>query len=157
MQHLWSPWRVQYIRRYPQRGCFFCRYIRQNRDRENLIVVRSRRCFCIMNRFPYNSGHLMVAPMAHKGELSQLSSLEFSELFKLMLQMIKLLKRVMRPQGFNVGLNLGHVAGAGAKGHLHIHIVPRWEADTNFMPVISDTKVVSQSLQQLYEQLVSPD
>jgi ATP adenylyltransferase len=95
--------------------------------------------------------------MAHKGELSQLSSLEFSELFKLMLQMIKLLKRVMRPQGFNVGLNLGHVAGAGAKGHLHIHIVPRWEADTNFMPVISDTKVVSQSLQQLYEQLVSPD
>ncbi len=155
MDQLWAPWRMTYIAKADEPGCFFCRDLAEARDAENLIVRRGPRCFCVMNRYPYNVGHLLVAPNAHKARLDQLDDAELLEFWTLTRDMQALLERVMQPQGFNLGVNLGRVAGAGVEGHIHLHIVPRWNGDTNFMPVVADTKVMPEALSTLLARLVA--
>lgn len=154
MKYLWAPWRLEYIKICDDKTCFFCKYVKEKKDKKNLVLVRGETCFCLLNRFPYNTGHLMVAPFSHKGNLEELTKNEFMELFEMMQDMKKLLTKVLKPQGFNIGINLGRVAGAGVVDHIHIHIVPRWNGDTNFMPIIASTKVMPQALKNLYNQLL---
>lgn len=143
---LWAPWRMEYIRGEKEAGCIFCNRIPQTTDRENLIVARGDACFIIMNRYPYNNGHLMIVPYRHVGVLHELTPVENSEMMKLLQQSAHALNEAMRPHGFNIGMNIGKAAGAGIDDHLHFHIVPRWSADTNFMPILGHTKVVSEAL-----------
>ena len=153
MEHLWAPWRIRYILGEKEAGCFFCRKSQEGDDAKNHIVIRDRMCFALFNTYPYNAGHLMVAPYKHTGELDDLSEQELTELMMLTRRCKQLLARAIRPHGFNIGLNLGRPAGAGVLDHVHIHIVPRWEGDTNFMPVLADTHVVPQALDELYQVL----
>jgi ATP adenylyltransferase len=157
MDQLWAPWRLSYIataaQAPPGDACFICQGLAEHEDRRNLIALRTPASVVVLNRFPYNNGHLLVAPRAHKGTLDELDPAEMLEVMETVRRMIGVLGG-MRPEGFNVGLNLGRVAGAGLPGHLHWHIVPRWNGDTNFMPVLTDTKVISQSLDALYDFLV---
>ena len=157
---LWAPWRLNYIVNAvdkdavaPKGDCFLCRYREETRDAENYVVDRSEHSLIVLNRFPYNNGHLLIAPREHKGGLAELSDAELFDLQVQTRRMVKLLSLVMGAEGFNVGLNLGRVAGAGLPGHLHWHIVPRWSGDVNFMPVVADTKVIPQSLDALYQLL----
>jgi ATP adenylyltransferase len=143
---LWAPWRIRYILDEKEDGCLFCNKIQSNDDVNNHVIARSDHSFALLNIFPYNSGHIMVAPYRHTAELENLPAEEVSDLMLLVQRSIKALKETMEPEGFNVGLNLGRSAGAGVVDHLHIHIVPRWQGDTNFMPVIADTDVIPQSL-----------
>lgn len=155
-QQLWAPWRLNYIANavdQPQDGCFLCRYRDESRDAENYVVARSEHSLIVLNRFPYNNGHLLVAPRDHQATLDELSEIELLDLQKQIRRMTKLLTLVMGAEGFNVGLNLGRLAGAGLPGHLHWHIVPRWNGDVNFMPIIGDTKVIPQSLDALHQLL----
>ncbi len=153
MKNIWAPWRKEFILSKKEENCFFCEAVKENQDRKNLVLYRGEECFCILNKYPYNNGHLMVAPNLHKDDLSKLSSSEMLELMTLTRDMKSILSKRMNPDGFNLGINMGKVAGAGVEGHIHLHIVPRWEGDTNFMPVISDTKVIPQSLDDLYVEL----
>jgi len=136
-----------------QQGCIFCEKPKEQRDRENLIVARFERCFVILNAFPYNNGHLMVVPYRHVPSLLNLTDEELAELMKVTQISERVLRQALNPHGFNIGLNLGRCAGAGIEEHLHVHIVPRWHGDTNFMPVIADTKVLPELLSQTYEKL----
>ena len=157
MDILWAPWRMEYILKAKdgaEKGCIFCNRVEQTRDQENLIIYRSKHAFIIMNRFPYNNGHLMVVPYRHSGNLLDLKPEEQQDLFSLLQLSVKVLEAVMSPHGYNIGMNLGRVAGAGIEDHLHFHIVPRWNGDTNFMPIIGDTKVVSEALDKTYLKLV---
>jgi ATP adenylyltransferase len=157
MDHLWAPWRLAYVATGKPAGedqpCFICRGLEEDEDRKNLIVRRTPRSLVMLNRYPYNNGHLLVAPLAHKGRLSELTADELLDLMQTVTQMVEQLRALMKPDGYNVGLNLGKAAGAGLPGHLHWHIVPRWDGDTNFMPVLGDVKVIVQSLHALYDQL----
>jgi ATP adenylyltransferase len=153
MEYLWAPWRVEYIERYPESGCILCQKPGEDNDEPNLILHRGEHNFIVMNAFPYNPGHLMVAPYRHVADLQDLTDGEANEHLDIVKKSLRLLKDVMKPTGFNVGLNLGKVAGAGIAEHLHTHIVPRWQGDTNFMPVLSDTKVMSEGLSALYRKL----
>ncbi len=159
MDRLWAPWRMDYVAepKKDEGGCFLCRAARADADREMLVLWRSDDCFCVLNRWPYNNGHLMVAPVEHKGQLSELSDAELLEQLRMVRRAEQRLRAVMNPSGFNVGLNLGAAAGAGLPGHLHWHIVPRWDGDTNFMPVLAETKVIPQSLEELWELLREPE
>jgi len=155
MKQLWAPWRCTYINvksGYKKR-CFLCEALKASNDRKNLLVKRGRKCFVMLNLFPYNAGHLLISPKAHKANLEDLTPEEMKELFELAIEMKRALTKVLNPEGFNMGFNIGAVAGAGLVGHLHLHLVPRWGGDTNFMPVLSGTKVISQSLSQLYQRL----
>ena len=134
-------------------GCFFCQKLAAGDDEASYILVRSDASFVILNAFPYNPGHLMVAPLRHVGELEELTSEELAASAELLQRSIRVLKEASSPDGFNVGMNLGRVAGAGVPGHLHWHVVPRWNGDTNFMPVIADTKVLPEALAQTYARL----
>jgi ATP adenylyltransferase len=157
MEQLWAPWRLAYVANpKPVTGeqpCFICQGLAEECDRANLIVLRNPLTVVVLNRFPYNNGHLLVAPCAHKAGLEDLDPAESLEIMQTTQHMVQLLRELLRPEGFNVGLNLGRVAGAGLPGHLHWHIVPRWNGDTNFMPVFSDTRVIVQSLDALYDLL----
>jgi len=153
MERLWAPWRREYIESGNKEGCFFCEKLKEEKDEENFILYRGEKVFLLLNIFPYNTGHLMIAPNRHQGELEGLEEEELSELFLLLKMSISAIKKAFNPEGFNVGMNLGRVAGAGIEGHLHIHIVPRWSGDTNFMPIISDTKVVSEALIETYRKI----
>jgi ATP adenylyltransferase len=159
MDQLWAPWRQAYIAAARPPGenepCFICQGLATDDDRTNLIVQRPPLCVVLLNRFPYNNGHLLIAPRAHKGQLGELHADELLDTMTTLQRMIRLLDRLMRPAGYNVGINLGRVAGAGLPGHVHWHLVPRWQGDSNFMPVLADTKVISQSLETLYDLLVS--
>jgi len=159
MEQLWAPWRLAYVAaaKPPTEHdpCFICRGLAAEDDRSQLIVHRTALTVVLLNRFPYNNGHLLVAPRAHKGQLSEFSAEELLETMETLRAMIGLLDRLMHPDGYNIGLNLGRVAGAGLPGHLHWHIVPRWQGDTNFMPVLADAKVIAQSLDALYDLLVT--
>ena len=151
---LWAPWRLNYIlaaKDNPDGGCFICRGLADQADRENLVVWRGPQSVVLLNRFPYNNGHLLVAPAAHKATLTELTEAEMMDLMQAQCRMMDVLDGVLHPHGYNVGLNLGRVAGAGLPGHLHWHIVPRWDGDTNFMPVVSETRVIVQSLESLYD------
>jgi ATP adenylyltransferase len=157
MDQLWAPWRLAYIikDKGPTRGddCFICRGLAESDDRKNLIAERSRYSVVVLNRFPYNNGHLLVAPKAHKARLDDLTGDEVLDLQAAVTRMVAVLETLIKPDGFNVGLNLGKVAGAGLPGHLHWHVVPRWNGDTNFMTAVGDTRVISQSLEALYDLL----
>ncbi|HLJ66147.1 MAG TPA: HIT domain-containing protein [Chloroflexota bacterium] len=151
---MWAPWRMPYIQQSePVSGCLFCTKAEENEDEKNMIVHRSGRCFIMMNRYPYNSGHLMVIPYQHTGVLSQIESATGAELFHVTQLAVRALSTVMKPEGFNVGINQGEVAGAGVADHIHIHVVPRWNGDTNFMPVVAGTKVIPELLAATAEKL----
>ena len=152
-KHLWAPWRLGYLVRTKKgssRGCLFCRLPRSKADAKNHLLTRGRTGFSVLNRFPYNSGHLLIAPYRHVSRLERLTPEEWLDLLKLSKDALGRFKRVMSPQGYNLGINLGRAAGAGIPGHLHLHIVPRWVGDTNFMPIVADLRVMSQSLDSVY-------
>ncbi len=155
MEHLWATWRMQYIRTAKETAgdCFLCRKAGENRDAENLLLIRGKTAFVILNAFPYSPGHLLIAPYRHSNEMDDLSKEEMTELFELTRRCRRLLEKAMRAEGFNIGINLGEIAGAGLPGHFHIHIVPRWSGDTNFMPVLADTRVLPEALSEVYRQL----
>ncbi|MEW6558471.1 MAG: HIT domain-containing protein [Elusimicrobiota bacterium] len=152
MSHIFAPWRKKYILS-KQKDCFFCKAIKEKKDKKNLVLYRGKTAFVILNKFPYNAGHLMVATYRHIGKIEKLRNCEIVEIMQLVKKMVILLKKKMNPQGFNIGINLGKIAGSGVEKHFHLHIVPRWQGDTNFMPMIAKTKVVSQSIKELYYQL----
>ena len=153
MKHLWAPWRMEYILKEKKEGCIFCEKPKENQDEKNYILYRGKFCFVILNAFPYNNGHLMIAPYDHIKNIEELKSETLIELMSLCQRSITVLKERMNPQGFNIGINMGKFAGAGILEHVHLHIVPRWEGDTNFMPVISDTRVIPQYLSETYDLL----
>lgn len=156
MQKLFSPWRSQYINSFIKKKkstCIFCNALESKNDSKKLILHRGKYCFVIMNLFPYNNGHLMIVPNNHIGEMKKLDDKCALEMHKLVSTCIDALTSKMKPQGFNVGMNLGKVAGAGVEEHLHIHIVPRWNGDTNFMPVLADVKMISEDLKTTYSKL----
>jgi len=153
MKRLWAPWRMEYILKCRQAGCFLCDAFQAENDSEHLIVKRRSACAVILNRYPYNNGHLMVAPYRHVDSVEGLQPEEQVDMMALASTACVRLREVMRAQGFNLGINQGAVAGAGLKDHIHLHIVPRWEGDTNFMPVLADVKVIPQPLLELWEQL----
>jgi ATP adenylyltransferase len=157
MDQLWAPWRLAYVASpkttVVNDACFLCRGLAEDNDRANLIAWRSALSTVVLNRFPYNNGHLLVAPRAHKGRLDDLGTNELIDVTETLREAVRLLDRLMHPEGYNIGLNLGTVAGAGLPGHLHWHIVPRWNGDTNFMPVLAEAKVIVQSLDALYDLL----
>ncbi len=154
-RNLWAPWRMSYIQGLAEStGCFICRNLANPQDDdENLVLWRTDRCIVVLNRYPYNNGHLLVAPARHIAGLDEADDQELLEMLKLVRESQKALTLAIKPHGFNVGMNFGRCAGAGLPGHLHIHVVPRWSGDTNFMNVCSDTDVISQSLAELLEQL----
>ncbi len=153
MEHLWAPWRIKYILQEPKAGCILCQKLEEKADEVNFVLYRGKNNFIILNLFPYNPGHLMVAPYRHIATLEELTDEEMVEHFDLVRKSIKLLTEVLKPNGFNIGLNLGKTAGAGIEDHLHTHIVPRWQGDTNFMPVVSNTKVIPEALTETYHKL----
>jgi ATP adenylyltransferase len=164
MDRLWAPWRAQYIREAPpagpageEPGCFLCRYLAapEADDRANLLAWRRPHSIVVLNRYPYNNGHLLVAPRVHRAALGELSGADLVEPLETLQRAIAVLDRVLRPQGYNVGLNLGRAAGAGLPGHLHWHIVPRWDGDTNFMPVLGRAKVIVEALDEFYDRFVA--
>ncbi|MFN8361326.1 MAG: HIT domain-containing protein [Candidatus Kapaibacterium sp.] len=159
MDNLWSPWRSQYINSFgatdqQDEGCFLCAGASHtHEDHERLIVARFRTCYVVMNRYPYNSGHILVAPYRHIGELPSLTIEERTELMDILNKASEVLTEVYKPHGINIGANIGRAAGAGVPGHLHFHLVPRWNGDTNFMPLFAEVKVISESMEEAYHQL----
>lgn len=153
MEHIWAPWRIEYIQLPKPAGCIFCHKAGDDNDRGNYILYRGKKNFVILNSYPYNPGHLMVVPYRHVGALEELTAEEREEHFELVVRAVGILKKALQPHGFNLGMNIGKVGGVGVKGHIHTHIVPRWEGDANFMPVVADTRVVSQALDDTYAKL----
>ena len=154
-QPLWAPWRVEYIRSEKPKGCIFCAFPAEppERDRQNLVVHRAARAFSCLNRFPYNSGHVMVIPRAHVSDLAALDPESWADLQDELRRAVAVVKSVYRPDGMNVGMNLGLPAGAGIADHLHWHVVPRWVGDNSFMPVVGETRVVVEALDAAWERL----
>jgi ATP adenylyltransferase len=147
VKRLWAPWRLEYIQSADEQdGCIFCRAAEAGDDEAALVVHRGERALVVLNRYPYASGHLMVAPYRHEGEFGELEDEEALEVHRLASAGLGALAQSMRPQGFNVGWNLGRIAGAGIVDHVHLHVVPRWAGDTNFMPVLADVKVMPEAL-----------
>lgn len=155
MDKLWAPWRMEYILAPRDKGCFLCDIVSSAQDRQNLVIKRGTTCIALLNRYPYNNGHVMISPTRHVAELASMTSVERAEMMELTTELCDLLTKAISPHGYNIGLNLGDVAGAGLKDHIHLHIVPRWEGDTNFMPVIGSTKIIPQALDDLWNKLVS--
>jgi ATP adenylyltransferase len=153
VENLWTPWRIEYIEKHKDDECFFCKYIKEDDDKKNKVLFRSKYSFIVMNIFPYNSGHLMVAPYRHTGNFLEIKEEELSDIMRLTQICVAVLKEVLNPEGFNIGINIGRVAGAGVEGHIHIHIVPRWNGDTNFMPVLADVKTIPEHIERTYERL----
>jgi ATP adenylyltransferase len=153
MKHLWSPWRLEYLMAPKAEGCIFCHAARSDNDREHLVLLRGEQVFLVLNRFPYNNGHFMTVPYAHVPSLEDLDPPTCAEMMMLLNRGLAALRATMRPDGFNIGANLGHVAGAGVEEHVHLHAVPRWSGDTNFMPVIGDMRVVPETWLQTYDNL----
>ena len=153
LDRLWAPWRQALFARPKPRGCIFCAAKRSSADRRHHVVARGRAVFAILNLYPYNNGHFMIAPYRHVGRFERLSDAEWLEMLRLGRTLMGRLRARLRPHGFNIGTNLGKIAGAGIPGHLHLHIVPRWNGDTNFMPILGRTKIISQSLDALYDLL----
>jgi len=153
---LWAPWRMEFIEAPPARGCIFCDFPAEEgeeADRRNLVAHRSARSFTLLNRFPYNNGHVMVIPRAHVSALEALSPGDFADLQDELRRAVGVLRAAYRPEGLNVGMNLGRVAGAGIADHLHWHVVPRWGGDTNFMPVLAETKVMIEHLDESWRRI----
>ena len=154
MKRLWAPWRMEYITEEPRPGCLFCRVRDEPEDEDSRLVLwRTKSAIVILNKFPYNSGHAMVAPAIHKASLEDLTDEEMSGFMRAVQRTIAVLKSTLQPDGLNIGANLGRAAGAGIPDHVHLHIVPRWNGDTNFMPVLADTKMVNEHLLTTAERL----
>ncbi len=156
MDRLWAPWRMAYIENdldKPHNGCIFCNLPAENDDRKNLICWRAEHCFVILNRYPYNNGHLMVVPFEHTADLTTVSLPVLTEMQQIINQSIIVLRHVLNPHAMNIGMNLGRIAGAGIDEHIHYHIVPRWNGDTNFMPVLTGTKVMSEALDASWQKI----
>ncbi len=155
MENLWAPWRMAFItpKTEAEPGCIFCTQAAAQRDDEYHILYRGERCFMMLNKYPYNNGHLMIAPFEHVGSISLLDAVTLAELMVQAQLALKAIRYAMKPDGFNMGINEGKVAGAGFADHMHYHIVPRWNGDTNFMPVIADIKVMPEHLDNVYKQL----
>lgn len=158
MDKLWSPWRSKYIETFKHEddkgeSSLFTRILNENRDRENYIIHRSKKCFIVMNLYPYNSGHLMIVPYKQTDSFSELDSETKLDMFNMLELGCKILDDSIKPHGFNIGANLGRVSGAGVENHIHFHIVPRWNGDTNFMPVLNDVKVISEAMDETYDKL----
>lgn len=153
MEQLWAPWRLEYIVGEKVEGCIFCVFPQQTNDRDSHILYRGKHAFVIMNAFPYSNGHLLVAPYRHTGDLSELSADESLEMMQLVQMSVRVLKEAVNPDGLNIGVNMGTAAGAGIADHVHMHIVPRWNGDTNFMPVFADVKVIPEALETTYDKL----
>jgi len=151
--HLWAPWRMDFIKGSAPQGCIFCVLPAQKEDRQNLIVHRGKNAFIILNKFPYNNGHLLVIPNLHAAAYLDVPDAVLTEMNALTKLAMRALEEKLRPHGYNIGMNLGEAAGAGVKGHLHVHIVPRWSGDTNFMPVLADTKCMPQHLLASFDEL----
>lgn len=155
MKIIWAPWRLKYILGKKEKGCVFCVKQKEGDDKKNAILYRGKHNYVILNIFPYNNGHLMVVPYKHANDLSGLGEEEAAEMMTLAQKSLVALRDVLKPQGFNLGMNLGSVAGAGIEEHIHMHLVPRWNGDTNFMPVIGETRVMPQHIESTYDALIS--
>jgi len=154
MNHIWSPWRMKYIEKTEkEEGCVFCNALAKEDSEANLIAFRGERAFVILNLYPYTSGHLMVVPFGHIATLEELDPATRAEMMELASRCTTVLRKIYQPQAFNVGANIGEAAGAGVPGHVHIHIVPRWGADTNFMSVLGETRVLPESIQDTYKRV----
>ncbi|MBI5463837.1 MAG: HIT domain-containing protein [Ignavibacteriales bacterium] len=158
MERLFSPWRSKYIASFKDETpganeCLFCRIAKDRNDGKHLVVARRKHCYVVMNLYPYNSGHVMVVPYKHTAWFGDLTNAEYGNVMRTTATMMDVLSEVLTPHGFNFGSNIGRVAGAGIDQHIHFHIVPRWNGDTNFMPVIADTKLVSEHIREVYKKL----
>jgi ATP adenylyltransferase len=155
MENLWAPWRLEYILNSvdKEEECIFCAKPKQTDDQGNLIIHRSQHCFVILNKYPYNNGHLMIVPYAHESDFLKLEDEILLDIQRTIKKIMAVMQKVLNPHGMNLGVNIGRVGGAGIDKHLHYHIVPRWNGDTNFMPVIAGTKVVSEALERTWEKL----
>ncbi len=163
MDKLWAPWRINYVSKKKQKGCIFCQEKKlsthkkmakslrkaQGDPKKDYVIFKTNKSICMLNIFPYNIGHILISPLRHIADISQASEAEITDIFRALKKVKALLQKVLKPQGYNIGFNLGAAAGAGITGHLHLHIVPRWRGDTNFMPACGATKVISQSLDEL--------
>lgn len=163
MDKIYAPWRNDYVskaskkidkEKVTSKDCIFCKYLKENKDKENLIIKRFKKSFIIMNRYPYNAGHLMVLPITHKKDLFDLNKQERAELIETVNTAIEIIKKVFNPDGFNVGINMGSAGGGGIPSHLHIHVLPRWNGDTNFLASIGNTKVICSDFKKVYERLI---
>ncbi|HUZ76714.1 MAG TPA: HIT domain-containing protein [Chloroflexota bacterium] len=152
-EHLWAPWRLSYIKGAKEEGCIFCTRIQRSSDQEDLILHRGESAFVILNAFPYSNGHLMIVPNLHTDALELLPEATMADMSRLLQRSVRALKAALSPGGFNIGFNIGRCAGAGVPGHVHQHVVPRWDGDTNFMPVLADTAVMPELLQQTWQAL----
>ena len=156
MERLWAPWRMSYVGAADRTdGCLFCDALASSDDRKVLVLLRRPLSFLILNAFPYASGHLMAALTRHVGTLGEATAAELSEVMALVQAAVRALDRVYHPDGYNIGINQGRVAGAGVEGHLHVHVVPRWNGDTNFMPVLGEVRVLPESLDATHDRLVA--
>ena len=157
MKHLFSPWRTSYIKTFihenKSKKCLFCKIAKEKDDKKNLVAWRGKSCYVVLNKFPYNSGHLMVVPYHHVSDLEGLDKDECAEIMDASAKCMKAFKKMNKPHGFNFGANIGRVAGAGLASHVHFHIVPRWSGDTNFMPTLTDVKVISEDLKKIRDAL----
>jgi ATP adenylyltransferase len=151
MKYIWAPWRIEYIRAEKPAGCILCDLPGEKKDVKNYILYRGKLNFIMLNSYPYNPGHLLIAPYRHAGSLEELTESERNEHYTLVSRSIVVLKEALKPAGFNIGANLGKVAGAGIDDHFHSHIVPRWQGDTNYIPVLADIRVVPQALADTYQ------
>jgi len=154
MKILWAPWRLKYILGKKE-GCIFCNKIKENKDKENYVLLRGKTAFAMLNTFPYNSGHLMVAPYQHVPDFESLEESELGELMALVKRCTQVLKKALKPEGFNIGANVGKTAGAGVEAHIHIHVIPRWGGDTNFIYTVGDTKIIPETLDDTFNKLLS--
>ncbi len=154
MKQTWAPWRLQYVVGPKEQGCFICNAAAdKDHDRERLVLYRDEHALVLLNRFPYNNGHILVTPTAHVADPTDLDEAVFCHVTALLRESVRLVRQVYRPDGMNLGMNLGHVAGAGLPGHMHWHAVPRWEGDTNFMPVLADTRCIVEHIEHSWEVL----
>ncbi|MCL5057913.1 MAG: HIT domain-containing protein [Actinobacteria bacterium] len=154
MDTIWAPWRTVYIGKDHGSACIFCEKLASDKDAENYVLYRGDRVFALLNLYPYNNGHILISPKRHVGDITDLDQDEILELGLVTQKMTGLLREAFNPEGFNIGVNLGKIAGAGVPGHFHIHIVPRWGGDTNFMPVLGDVRVISEGLDLTYKKLI---
>ena len=153
MKALWAPWRMEYILGKKEPECIFCSYPKRNNDRENLILYRSAHNFVMMNKYPYNNGHIMVVPYIHTSTIDNLTDEILLDFIKVTQRSLKSLKEIFRPEGFNIGINIGAVAGAGMEEHVHLHMVPRWAGDTSFMSVFGEIRVIPEYIMETYDKL----
>ena len=154
MKRLWATWRMKYVTNADKEtGCIFCNALEKNDDERNLIVLRTERAFVILNKYPYTNGHLMIAPLEHQASLELLDPPTRADMMELVSHCIVALRKVYNPQGFNVGANIGSAAGAGVPGHVHLHIVPRWGGDTNFMTTVGEVRVLPETIEETYRRV----